>query len=72
MMKSVAPCSELQFGQGYSRLRDFRAVFLKTLKVVMTQDPRAKVHADEKGLVLHLSPPPIAQLSFDVLSTKRL
>ena len=42
-----------QFGQGYSRLRDFRAIFLKTLKIVMTQHPRAKLHADEKGLVLH-------------------
>lgn len=66
------PAVQLQFGQGYSRLRDFRAIFLKTLKTVMTQYPRAKLHADEKGLVLHLSPPPIAKLSSDVLSTKRL
>lgn len=57
------PAVQLQFGQGYTRLRAFRAIFLKTLKIVMTQYPRAKLHADEKGLVLHLSPPPIARLT---------
>lgn len=31
------PAVQLQFGQGYSRLRDFRAVFLKTLKIVNDQ-----------------------------------
>jgi hypothetical protein len=53
---------QLQFGQGYTRLRDFRAIFLKTLRIVQGQYPRAKLNADEKGLTLHLSPPPIAKL----------
>ena len=56
------PVVQLQFGQRYKRIRAFRSIFLKTLKTVSTQYPRAKVHADEKGLTLHLSPPPIAKL----------
>lgn len=56
------PVVQLQFGQGYTRLRAFRSIFLKTLKIVSTQYPGAKVQADEKGLTLHLSRPPIAKL----------
>jgi hypothetical protein len=56
------PAVQLQFGQGYTRLRAFRAIFLKTLKIVMTQYPGAKVGTSEKGVTLHLSPPPIAKL----------
>ena len=54
------PTVELQFGQSYSRLRDFRAIFLKTLAMVMTQYPAARVGADQHGLMLHHSRPPIA------------
>lgn len=53
---------QLQFGQGYKRIRAFRSIFLKTLKIVQTQYPGAKLSANEKGLTLHLSPPPIAKL----------
>ena len=56
------PVVQLQFWQRYKRIRAFRSIFLKTLKTVSTQYPRSKVHADEKGLTLHLSPPPIAKL----------
>lgn len=49
-----------QFGQGYDRIRAFRAVFLKTLKAVEEQYPHAKLHADERGLTMHQSRPPIA------------
>ncbi|MGH9623460.1 MAG: replication protein RepA [Bryobacteraceae bacterium] len=56
------PAVQLQFGQGYARLRAFRSIFLKTLKIVMTQYPTAKVAATQQGLTLHLSPPPIAKL----------
>jgi hypothetical protein len=55
------PIVQLQFGQGYARIRAFRAIFLKTLKVVQSQYPGAKLGADEKGLTLHLSSPPIAK-----------
>jgi len=51
---------QAQFGQGYAELRFFRRVFLKTLKVVLTQYPGAKVEPTELGLVLHNSRPPIA------------
>ena len=51
---------QMQFGQGYDRIRAFRAVFLKTLKEVHTQYPSAKVAADGRGLTLFQSRPPIA------------
>jgi hypothetical protein len=54
------PAVQLQFGQGYGRLRAFREIFLKTLKTVLTQYPEGKVTADRKGLTLHRSRPPIA------------
>jgi hypothetical protein len=53
---------QLQFGQRYTRLRAFRSVFLKTLNIVQSQYPGAKVQPNEKGLTLHLSPPPIRKL----------
>lgn len=49
-----------QFGQSYTRLRDFRATFLETIRLVCSQYPAAKVSADERGLVLHQSSPPIS------------
>jgi hypothetical protein len=58
------PAVQLQFGQAYGRLRAFRAIFLKTLKTVLTQYPNAKVTADRKGLTLYRSRPPIAPKIF--------
>jgi len=60
----VWPLVQLQFGQGYDQIRDFRRVFLKTLKEVLAEYPTAErnVLADAKGVTLHLSPPPIAKL----------
>ncbi len=52
--------AQLQFGQGYKQIRFFRRVFLKTLKMVETQYPGARVEADERGLKLYHSRPPIA------------
>ncbi len=52
---------QMQFGQGYGRIRDFREVFLKTLKDVLLQYPAAKVDVDDRGLTLHHSAPPIAR-----------
>ena len=48
-----------QFGSGYKLIRQFRAVFLKTLKDVLTQYPTALVRPNFKGLHLKLSAPPI-------------
>lgn len=49
-----------QFGQNYSRIRDFRRDFLKNLNTVIKQYPFAKLEeAKEKGLNLYHSPPPI-------------
>jgi hypothetical protein len=53
------PLVQAQFGQGYARLRDFRAVFLKTLRAVLAQYPGAKVEANERGLTLYRSRPPV-------------
>ena len=48
-----------QFGHGYKQIRQFRSIFLKTLKDVQTQYPEAKIEADGGGLILKHSPPPI-------------
>ncbi len=49
-----------QFGQGYARVRDFRAKFLGTLKQVHAVYPTARLTADERGLTLAHSPPPVS------------
>jgi Plasmid encoded RepA protein len=49
-----------QFGQGYRHIRQFRAEFLRPLALVCSQYPAAKVVADERGLALRHSPPPVA------------
>ena len=49
-----------QFGQGFARLRDFRRNFLQTLHQVHAAYPQARIDADEVGLSLSHSPPPVA------------
>ena len=58
-----------QFGQGYARVRDFRRNFLNTLRNVHSVYPGARMEADEKGLTLHHSPPPIAANSLSISSS---
>lgn len=48
-----------QFGQGYARVRDFRARFLDTLRQVTAVYPAARLSADEQGVSLEHSPPPV-------------
>jgi hypothetical protein len=50
-----------QFGQGFARVRDFRRQFLHTLGQVRAAYPTAKMSADDRGLTLSHSPPPIPQ-----------
>lgn len=54
------PLVQAQFGQGYSELRFFRRVFLKTLKLVLTQYPAARVESSSRGVLLYHSRPPVA------------
>jgi hypothetical protein len=49
-----------QFGQGYTRLRDFRRCFLQTLAHVKSAYPSARISVSEEGLTLEHSPPPVA------------
>ncbi len=49
-----------QFGQGFARVRDFRRRFLHTLRQVQAAYPDAKLEADEKGVTLRNSRPPVA------------
>ncbi|AMV24192.1 Plasmid encoded RepA protein [Gemmata sp. SH-PL17] len=49
-----------QFGQGYARIRDFRRRFLETLRQVQAVYPQARLSADEKGVTLEHSPPPVS------------
>jgi hypothetical protein len=48
-----------QFGQGFARIRDFRRRFLQTLHQVESAYPAARMSADERGLTLSHSPPPV-------------
>ena len=48
-----------QFGQGYNRVRAVRHVFLQALWLVSTQYPAANIMADDGGLVLRHSLPPV-------------
>jgi hypothetical protein len=48
-----------QFGWHYERTRDFRRDFLTTLRLVLDQYPGAKLKADERGLTLRHSLPPV-------------
>ena len=48
-----------QFGQGFARIRDFRRRFLQTLHHVAAAYPAAKLSADDRGLTLSHSPPPV-------------
>lgn len=48
-----------QFGQGYHLLRQFRAAFLDVLDVVHGQYRAARIEADDQGLVLRHSRPPV-------------
>jgi Plasmid encoded RepA protein len=52
-----------QFGQGFARIRDFRRKFLNTLKHVASAYPAARISADDGGLTLSHSPPPVAPRS---------
>jgi hypothetical protein len=49
-----------QFGQGFARVRDFRRRFLQTLHQVAAAYPAARMSADDRGLTLEHSPPPVA------------
>ena len=49
-----------QFGQGFARVRDFRRSFLHTLSHVGSAYPTARITADDHGLTLSHSPPPVA------------
>ena len=52
-----------QFGLGYNRLRKFREKFMLTLALVHTQYPAARIEADQRGLTLRNSPPPVTPRS---------
>lgn len=48
-----------QFGQDYGRMDNFKRVFRQTLNLVLGQYRSARIDADDRGLVLRPSPPPI-------------
>ena len=54
------PALHEQFGDSYQHIRQFRAVFLKVLALVHSQYRTARVEADEVGLTLRNSPPPVS------------
>ena len=55
-----------QFGAGYARLRKFREVFLSTLGQLRSVYPEAKLSANDRGMILKHSRPPVARRRFVV------
>ena len=56
---------KLQFGQGYDRMNDFKKIFRKTLKIVLTQYRDARIEeVPNKAFNLMASPPPIVPKLF--------
>lgn len=49
------------FGHGYDRLRNFRRVFLHTLRQVKVVYPDSKFDVDERGMILKHSRPPVGK-----------
>lgn len=60
------PLLQAQFGADYIRLRKFREVFLTALKQVAMVYPAARLEADDEGLLLYPSPPPITKTRITV------
>lgn len=56
-----------QFGQGFHRIRDFRRRFIQVLHQVQAAYPGARLDADDKGVTLHHSRPPVAGRTADTL-----
>jgi hypothetical protein len=56
-----------QFGTGFARVRDFRRQFIRTLLQVRAVNPAANLDADEKGLTLSHSRPPVSSNSLMIL-----
>jgi hypothetical protein len=52
-----------QFGNGVTRMDNFRVTFLDNLKLSLAVYPDAKVDVEERGLVLHPSRPPVQERS---------
>jgi len=49
-----------QFGEGHSRMNNFRSKFRDAMFQVLSCYPKAKLEADHKGLTLRHSPPPVS------------
>lgn len=69
--QELAPWTSLleQFGAGYTRVRAFRAFFIKQLAAVHTQYPNARFETDRQGVWLRNSPPPITRTGVTIDST---
>jgi len=50
-----------QFGQGYTRIRKFREIFTRTLRLVKAVYPAVSFGLDGQGMTISNSPPPIAK-----------
>ena len=50
-----------QFGGGYSQPKHFKAAFKEPLALALAAYPEAQVIADDTGLTLYPSPPPVPE-----------
>ena len=51
-----------QFGAGYAKVFHFKPRFTESLAAALAAYPEGRVEADETGIVLHPSRPPVARL----------
>lgn len=52
-----------QFGTGFAAVRHFRPRFVEALSAAVAAYPEARVSAEDAGIVLHPSRPPVARLA---------
>ena len=52
-----------QFGTGFKLVRQFKPQFIEALAAATAAYPDAKVEADEFGIILHPSRPPVPKLA---------
>jgi hypothetical protein len=61
------PALQHQFGEGFSRIRDFRRKFMLALEQVRKVYPAARFEADVQGMTLKNSAPPVAKRMVQVI-----
>ena len=55
------PALYLQFGGGFKAMFHFKPAFTSAIRLALAVYPDARVQADDGGITLHPSPPPVSR-----------